>query len=197
MSATTAKPHAAGQTYRAVARFGLPLLVVAIGVREPHFLSVANAQNLARQLAPLQIVVIGQLFALLRGGLDLSVASVMACSGVVGILALPHVGLAGALVIMIVTVLLFGLANGANHRRVFRLAVYRDARHAVGCQRRVAFAHRRLTPVRRARATSRCPWLWRGLWRTDIEPRVICGNAGRRPRPAQDDLRPPCLRNRL
>ena len=31
MSAT-AKPHAPGQTYRAVARFGLPLLVVAIGV---------------------------------------------------------------------------------------------------------------------------------------------------------------------
>jgi ribose/xylose/arabinose/galactoside ABC-type transport system permease subunit len=117
MSATSAKSHVPGQTYRVIARFGLPLLVVAIGVatglREPHFLSVANAQNLARQLAPLQIVVIGQLFALLSGGLDLSVASVMACSGVVGILALPHAGLAGALVIMILTGLLFGLANGA------------------------------------------------------------------------------------
>jgi ribose/xylose/arabinose/galactoside ABC-type transport system permease subunit len=116
-SATVEKSAVAPSPYRVIAKFGLPLLVIAIGVatglREPHFLSVANAQNLARQLAPLQIVVIGQLFALLSGGLDLSVASVMACSGVVGILALPYVGLAGALAIMMLTGLMFGLANGA------------------------------------------------------------------------------------
>jgi ribose/xylose/arabinose/galactoside ABC-type transport system permease subunit len=109
-TAPTARP------YRAISKFGLPLLVVAIsvitGVREPHFWSIANAQNLARQLAPLQIVVIGQLFALLSGGLDLSVASVMACSGVVGILTLPHVGLSGALTVMVFTGTLFGMANG-------------------------------------------------------------------------------------
>jgi ribose/xylose/arabinose/galactoside ABC-type transport system permease subunit len=115
-STTIDTARAAPRPYRAIARFGLPLLVIAIGVltglREPHFWSIANAQNLARQLAPLQIVVIGQLFALLSGGLDLSVASVMACSGVVGILALPHVGLGGALAVMILTGLAFGLANG-------------------------------------------------------------------------------------
>jgi ribose transport system permease protein len=117
VSAAVAKPRPATQIYRVITRFGLPLLVIAIGVatglREPHFLSIANAQNLARQLAPLQIIVIGQLFAVLSGGLDLSVASVMACSGVIGILALPHVGVAGALLVMILTGLLFGLANGA------------------------------------------------------------------------------------
>jgi ribose/xylose/arabinose/galactoside ABC-type transport system permease subunit len=116
-TATMAQARAATRSYRAIAKFGLPLLVIAIGVitglREPHFLSIANAQNLARQLAPLQILVIGQLFALLSGGLDLSVASVMACSGVVGILALPYVGLGGALGVMILVGLLFGLANGA------------------------------------------------------------------------------------
>ena len=89
-SAAVEKPSSASRPYRVIAKFGLPLLVVAIGIatglREPHFWSIANAQNLARQLSPLQIVVIGQLFALLSGGLDLSVASVMACSGVVGIL---------------------------------------------------------------------------------------------------------------
>ena len=86
---------------------------VATGLREPHFLSIANAQNLARQLAPLADRGDRPVFALLSGGLDLSVASVMACSGVVGILALPYVGLAGALPAMILTGLLFGLANGA------------------------------------------------------------------------------------
>jgi ribose/xylose/arabinose/galactoside ABC-type transport system permease subunit len=116
-SAAVAKPSSASRPYRVIAKFGLPLLVIAIGIatglREPHFWSIANAQNLARQLAPLQIVVIGQLFALLSGGLDLSVASVMACSGVVGILALPYAGLTGALAAMILTGLLFGLGNGA------------------------------------------------------------------------------------
>jgi ribose/xylose/arabinose/galactoside ABC-type transport system permease subunit len=116
-SATIDKEPSPSRPYRAVGRFGLPLLIIGIGVatgfREPHFLSVANAQNLERQLAPLQIVVIGQLFVMLSGGLDLSVASVMACSGVVGILAVPYTGLGGALVLMMLTGMIFGLANGA------------------------------------------------------------------------------------
>ncbi len=102
---------------RMLARLGLPLMVVAIavatGIREPHFWSAANAQNLARQSAPLQIIVVGQLFVLLSGGLDLSVASVMACSAVIGILASAHTGLAGGLAVMVLSGLAFGLANGA------------------------------------------------------------------------------------
>ena len=71
---------------------GCRILVVAIGVATgicaSHIFGRSPMHRiLARQLAPLQIVVIGQLFALLSGGLDLSVASVMACFGVVGILA--------------------------------------------------------------------------------------------------------------
>jgi ribose/xylose/arabinose/galactoside ABC-type transport system permease subunit len=108
---------ARSRPYRVIAKFGLPLLVVVIaiatGLREPQFWSISNAQNLARQLAPLQIIVIGQLFAMISGGLDLSVASVMACSGVVGILSLPYVGLGGSLVVMILAGLTFGLVNGA------------------------------------------------------------------------------------
>jgi ribose/xylose/arabinose/galactoside ABC-type transport system permease subunit len=108
---TTSRP------YRVLAKFGLPLLVVLIavitGIREPNFWSIGNAQNLARQLAPLQIVVIGQLFAMISGGLDLSVASVMACSGVVGMLSLSYVGLGGSLAVMVLAGLSFGLLNGA------------------------------------------------------------------------------------
>jgi ribose/xylose/arabinose/galactoside ABC-type transport system permease subunit len=116
-STTIEKPRSALNLYRFIAALGLPLLVLAIavitGVREPHFWSVANAQNLARQLAPLQIVVVGQLFTLLSGGLDLSVASVMACSGVLGILAVPALGLPGGLIVMVLSGFLFGLVNGA------------------------------------------------------------------------------------
>jgi ribose/xylose/arabinose/galactoside ABC-type transport system permease subunit len=100
-----------------LSQLGLPLLVVAIavitGIIEPRFWSLANMQNLGRQLAPLQILVVGQLFAVLSGGLDLSVASVMAFSGVIGITVLPHLGLAAAIVAMLLTGLVFGLLNGA------------------------------------------------------------------------------------
>ena len=116
MSSTTVE-KSRPTPYRMIARFGLLLLVIAIavvtGIREPHFWSIANAQNLARQLAPVQILVVGQLFAILSGGLDLSVAAVMACSGVLGILVLPHVGLVGCLIVMILSGFIFGLANGA------------------------------------------------------------------------------------
>jgi len=47
-SAAAEKSAVAPSPYRAIAKFGLPLLVIAIGVvtglREPHFLSLANAQ---------------------------------------------------------------------------------------------------------------------------------------------------------
>ncbi len=102
---------------RLIGQCGLPLLVIAIalgtGLVEPRFWSWANLQNLARQLAPLQILVAGQLFAVLSGGLDLSVASVMALSGVVGIVATPHVGLLGGVVVMMLCGVGFGLTNGA------------------------------------------------------------------------------------
>jgi ribose/xylose/arabinose/galactoside ABC-type transport system permease subunit len=118
MNSTAAnKTPSPARPFHLIAKLGLPLLVVAIavatGIREPHFWSIANAQNLARQSAPLQIIVVGQLFAILSGGLDLSVASVMACSGVVGVLAIAHLGLAGGLAAMMLTGLAFGLGNGA------------------------------------------------------------------------------------
>lgn len=116
-AATSEKPmRPSGAGRRMLGQSGLPALIVAIavvtGLIEPRFWSPANMQNLARQIAPLQILVAGQLFAVLSGGLDLSVASVMAFSGVVGILALPHVGLAGAVAIMVLTGAGIGFVNG-------------------------------------------------------------------------------------
>lgn len=119
MSMTTSpdRKRRAGGIRAVASQLGLPLLVVVIavitGIIEPRFWSLANMQNLGRQLAPLQILVVGQLFAVLSGGLDLSIASVMAFSGVVGIVVLPSLGLAGAIAAMILTGLGFGLLNGA------------------------------------------------------------------------------------
>lgn len=88
------------------------LIAVITGIIEPRFWSLANLQNLARQLAPLQILVAGQIFAVLCGGIDLSVASVMALSGVIGVSFIPHIGLAGGIVAMLLTGLGIGIFNG-------------------------------------------------------------------------------------
>jgi ribose/xylose/arabinose/galactoside ABC-type transport system permease subunit len=59
------------------------LLVLVSGVTSPTFLRGDNVVNMLVQFAPLGIVVIGQVFVILVGGLDLSVASVMATAAVV------------------------------------------------------------------------------------------------------------------
>ena len=99
-----------------IGQLGLPALVVLIailtGLIEPRFWSLANVQNLLRQLAPLQILVAGQLLAVLSGGLDLSVAAVMAFAGVLGVMTLSHLGMLAGLSTMLVSGMGFGLLNG-------------------------------------------------------------------------------------
>jgi len=68
-------------------RYGIYLFLVALialsGARSPTFLRADNVVNMLVQFAPLGIVVIGQVFVILVGGLDLSVASVMATAAVI------------------------------------------------------------------------------------------------------------------
>src|SRR6202012_1008704 len=59
------------------------LLVLLSGVISPTVLRTDNVLNMLVQFAPLGIVVIGQVFVILVGGLDLSVASVMATAAVI------------------------------------------------------------------------------------------------------------------
>lgn len=83
-----------------------------VSLVEPRFISEANLRNLSAQIAPLLIISVGQAFTVIAGGLDLSIAAVMAFSGVVGILAIPYVGIVGGMVAMILAGALMGLLNG-------------------------------------------------------------------------------------
>ena len=56
---------------------------LVVSVLSPAFLKPENIANVLTQAAPLGIVVLGQTFVLLVGGVDLSVASVMATSAVI------------------------------------------------------------------------------------------------------------------
>jgi ribose/xylose/arabinose/galactoside ABC-type transport system permease subunit len=95
----------------------LPLLIVAIaliaGFIEPRFWTVDNLVNLARQIVPLLIISVGQAFALISGGLDLALAAVMSLSGVAGVLAMKHSGIAAGISLMIAIGIVAGLLSGA------------------------------------------------------------------------------------
>ena len=59
------------------------LILLLSCIFSPAFLSSDNVSNMLLQYAPLGIVVIGQTFVILTGGLDLSVASLMATAAVI------------------------------------------------------------------------------------------------------------------
>ena len=67
-------------------RFGLLLVILGVGlalsVATDTFLSVANLTNVARQISINGILAVGVTFVLLTAGVDLSLGSVVALSGV-------------------------------------------------------------------------------------------------------------------
>ena len=90
----------------------LPLFIVAMvavaAVLQPRFFSLDNLLNLCRQIVPLMIISLGQALAIIRGGLDLSLAAVMSLAGVAAELVMKSFGLPAGLAAM----LLVGAAAG-------------------------------------------------------------------------------------
>jgi ribose transport system permease protein len=62
---------------------GLALLVVALSATAPNFLSARNFTNIMDQVTVLGILALGATFVVIIGGIDLSVGSVLALSGMV------------------------------------------------------------------------------------------------------------------
>jgi ribose/xylose/arabinose/galactoside ABC-type transport system permease subunit len=61
----------------------LAILMAALSIAKPNFLTVANLVNLVRQISINGILATGVTFVLLTGGVDLSLGSVVALAGVV------------------------------------------------------------------------------------------------------------------
>lgn len=100
------------------ARYITLLTIVAVlfmifGVKNPAFLRLSNLMNIFRQIGVLTIVSIGMTFVILTGGIDLSVGSNVAVSGMLGVRVLVWTG---SLVLAFATTLLcatlFGFVNG-------------------------------------------------------------------------------------
>lgn len=92
----------------------LVALCILIAAFEPRFLSAANLAGVARQTAVISVIAMGMTVVMVSGGIDLSVGSVMALSGVIGALAMVSgapvvIGVAAA----IAAGAICGLLNGA------------------------------------------------------------------------------------
>jgi ribose/xylose/arabinose/galactoside ABC-type transport system permease subunit len=86
----------------------IALIAIVAGVIEPRFWTVDNLLNLARQMVPLLVVSVGQAFAIITGGLDLSLAAIISLCGVGGVLTMNRFGIASGISCM----LLIGAGTG-------------------------------------------------------------------------------------
>jgi len=96
----------------------LPILVVVwiiFSIISPVFFSIGNAQTLLAATAVIAIAAIGETLVLITAGIDLSVASVAACAGVVSAYVIGPVGdpLTGLLIALGIG-LVFGVINGVS-----------------------------------------------------------------------------------
>lgn len=105
------RPGALAQSTQALSRLAaggaLIVLVIGLGLSSPVFLTADNLFNLGQQVAVTAIIAIGMTFVIITGGIDLSVGSVAALSGVGSALLMSHVGLPWQLAVFV------GVAIGA------------------------------------------------------------------------------------
>jgi len=90
--------------------FLIVLAMIIFTILSDNFLTVRNIMNVARQTTYLVIVTMGQMLALLTGGFDLSVGTILALASVVGALAMSAMN--AAFPDSVVLVIFVGLMAG-------------------------------------------------------------------------------------
>lgn len=93
----------------------LAVMVIIMALVSPNFLTFANLFNISRQIAVMAIVAAGMTFVIISGGIDLSVGSNVALSGIVLSWLIQSAGLpiGLALIAGLGVALLIGLLNGS------------------------------------------------------------------------------------
>jgi ribose transport system permease protein len=96
---------------------GLIVLLILFGaltLASPEFLTSANMDNLARQVAVFGIIAVGQLLVIITAGIDLSVGSVLGLTGCISAELLVHkVGVVPAILGGVAAGAAIGMFNGA------------------------------------------------------------------------------------
>lgn len=70
----------------------LIFMIIILSLLSTHFLTISNAINVLRQISIISIVAVGMTYTILTGGIDLSVGSVVALSGVITAILLKNYG---------------------------------------------------------------------------------------------------------
>jgi ribose/xylose/arabinose/galactoside ABC-type transport system permease subunit len=92
---------------------GLILLCLILGILSPYFLTVSNLLNILQQTSINAIIAVGMTFVIISAGIDLSVGSILAFSGVVMASALhAEIPLPAALLFGLSVGVACGLLNG-------------------------------------------------------------------------------------
>ena len=92
---------------------GLAGLCVLLTILTPHFLTVSNLLNITEQTTINAIIAVGMTFVILSGGIDLSVGSIVALSGVVlGTALQQRLPIAAAIGLALAAGAACGLVNG-------------------------------------------------------------------------------------
>lgn len=82
----------------------------ALAVRE--FATVGNATNVLMQFAPILLITVGQSFALLTGGIDLSQGAAVGLYSVLFVWLIPHVGIPAAAILVVLLACAYGVLIG-------------------------------------------------------------------------------------
>jgi ribose transport system permease protein len=92
----------------------LIVVVIALSIASPYFLTANNLFNVCVQIAVVAIIAVGQTMVILTAGIDLSVGSVAGLSGVMGTMAMSNWGMPMVVGILVGVLIgaLAGLVNG-------------------------------------------------------------------------------------
>jgi ribose transport system permease protein len=125
MTSPERRPGPASRGIKAGRQFGtlvgLLVLCAVLWALTPYFLTVSNLLNIAEQTSINAIVAVGMTFVIISGGIDLSVGSIVALSGVIlGMALRDERPLALALPLALLVGLVCGLVNGllVSHGRL-------------------------------------------------------------------------------
>lgn len=116
----------AGGAYRTELRILLAVALLAgifLVIFPEQFGTLRNLENITRHAAVLLVVAIGQMFALLVGGFDISVAANMGLAGTVGALVMIQAGTVPGILAGLAAAAAVGLLNGILISR-FRLSPF-------------------------------------------------------------------------
>src|SRR5438067_9358911 len=110
-------------TRRWPAQIGLAIalaaLMIALAIARPNFLTLGNLVNLVRQISINGILAVGVTYVLLTGGVDLSLGSMVALTGVIAAM-FAHPGQYWLIVPILIGVLAGALCGSANGLMVTR-----------------------------------------------------------------------------